>query len=562
MNQPNTIYEIRYDFDLNGATLEIPDGCTLKFEGGMLKNGNLIGNKTIIKAKDEHIFNNITIKGYWLVRQILSVWFEDCNKVDKLYDIFALSNPDLYNEIILDKTEYILSTPSKSGYPYPFISVNSNTHIILNGNVRLMSFNQENYSIFDIKNIENVIIEGTGTIKGERDTHIGDSGEWGHGVNIISSEKITIKGITIRDCWGDGIYIGGNGSPSKNISIVNTSISNNRRQGISITHASVVRIKNNVIKDTNGTDPQFGVDIEPNKNEYAENIFITGNIISSNQNGAIMTYSNAGLYVKNVYITNNILAESAKALNIDKANTSNIYILNNTIKGIIYLYADRVTFESNNINGRFFIYGDACQFSKNYINYQSGNGINGKYTILTKNYFYSTRVADYGVDCLDIKNASFSYIANNIFVGNIGKGYLIRDNGNNCNILVGNLLDIGGESNRKCWGNSNNFVASFQQRNSGKAEEVPDMDDLYNSYDYSQAGFSYYQTDTNIPIFWNGHNWYCADGQRSDAKRYGEFSNKPTDVNDGFQYFNSDTRKVITFFSKKWWNPDGTEATE
>ena len=39
INEPNTVYEIRYDFDLNGETINIPEGCTLKFEGGSLSNG-------------------------------------------------------------------------------------------------------------------------------------------------------------------------------------------------------------------------------------------------------------------------------------------------------------------------------------------------------------------------------------------------------------------------------------------------------------------------------------------------------------------------------------------
>lgn len=33
INQPNTVYEIRYDFDLNGVTVNVPENCTLKFEG-------------------------------------------------------------------------------------------------------------------------------------------------------------------------------------------------------------------------------------------------------------------------------------------------------------------------------------------------------------------------------------------------------------------------------------------------------------------------------------------------------------------------------------------------
>lgn len=41
INQPNTIYEIRYDFDANGETINIPENCTLKFKGGSLNNGSI-----------------------------------------------------------------------------------------------------------------------------------------------------------------------------------------------------------------------------------------------------------------------------------------------------------------------------------------------------------------------------------------------------------------------------------------------------------------------------------------------------------------------------------------
>lgn len=44
INQPNTIYHIQYDYDLNGATIIIPDNCMLQFDGGTIKNGNLAGN--------------------------------------------------------------------------------------------------------------------------------------------------------------------------------------------------------------------------------------------------------------------------------------------------------------------------------------------------------------------------------------------------------------------------------------------------------------------------------------------------------------------------------------
>ena len=47
INKENTIYEIRYDFDLNSAEITIPEGCILTFQGGKFSNGNIVGNNTI-----------------------------------------------------------------------------------------------------------------------------------------------------------------------------------------------------------------------------------------------------------------------------------------------------------------------------------------------------------------------------------------------------------------------------------------------------------------------------------------------------------------------------------
>ena len=43
VTKENTIYEIRYDFDLNGAEITVPENCILSFNGGILKNGKIIG---------------------------------------------------------------------------------------------------------------------------------------------------------------------------------------------------------------------------------------------------------------------------------------------------------------------------------------------------------------------------------------------------------------------------------------------------------------------------------------------------------------------------------------
>ena len=55
INEPNTIYEIRYDFDLNGVAITIPERCELKFNGGSFNNGDIdfssLNNKVIKASK-------------------------------------------------------------------------------------------------------------------------------------------------------------------------------------------------------------------------------------------------------------------------------------------------------------------------------------------------------------------------------------------------------------------------------------------------------------------------------------------------------------------------------
>lgn len=65
INEANTVYEVRYDYDLNGETINIPERCTLNFNGGSIKNGKIIGNNTDIDINNcydvylEGLFKNL-----------------------------------------------------------------------------------------------------------------------------------------------------------------------------------------------------------------------------------------------------------------------------------------------------------------------------------------------------------------------------------------------------------------------------------------------------------------------------------------------------------------------
>lgn len=137
INQSNTIYEIRYDFDLNGITITIPSNCTLKFEGGSISNGNIKGTNTAISASSQQIFNfdrtKYSISGSWDLITWYCSWFgtikdgnlsRDGNETafsgtDNYYAIQTCldtaDNTDV-KEVILEEGTYYISKGLMIGY--------------------------------------------------------------------------------------------------------------------------------------------------------------------------------------------------------------------------------------------------------------------------------------------------------------------------------------------------------------------------------------------------------------------------------------------------------------
>lgn len=104
INSPNTIYEIRYDFDLNGAELIIPKGCILKFNGGSFKNGVLTGDNTIIKVNTGYIFDNIILKGYFN-GEGKSSYFINTSDTDLFYSLIRFEIATFDDKFYLNLTD-------------------------------------------------------------------------------------------------------------------------------------------------------------------------------------------------------------------------------------------------------------------------------------------------------------------------------------------------------------------------------------------------------------------------------------------------------------------------
>lgn len=172
----------------------------------------------------------------------------------------ALEHSDVLN---MNAKTYLVSAN-----PETTIAITAHNKVI-NGNgatIKIKPVTGEYYRIIDVAGstaISNL------TIIGERDEHIGTSGEWGHGINISRCDRVHIENTTIKNCWGDGIYLGSNANEThdtgcNNVTITNCLIDNNRRNGISVIDCDNFIIDGCTISNTHGTNPQTGIDIERN----------------------------------------------------------------------------------------------------------------------------------------------------------------------------------------------------------------------------------------------------------------------------------------------------------
>lgn len=172
----------------------------------------------------------------------------------------------------------------------PDVKINLKNGISLiladNAVLRSMASSRANYAIINIADVSNVHISG-GSIIGDRTIHEGITGEWGHGINIVGSNSVDIANIAISNCWGDGIYVDGSASQnfSDTLSILGVTLNNNRRQGISIISARNLLLKDSTATNTNGTDPQSGLDLEPDKSTQLLQNIVIDNFLTANNAG-------------------------------------------------------------------------------------------------------------------------------------------------------------------------------------------------------------------------------------------------------------------------------------
>ena len=206
--------------------------------------------------------------------------------------------------------------------PYSHQHVKLSTHAI----VQAAPTDAIAYEVLQISYVDDVSVTG-GTFIGDRASHLGTTGEWGHGVTVRSSTNVTLEGITSREFWGDGFYIGRHYMDppgSEHVTVRHVIADHNRRQGLSITDASDVLVENSTFEHQVGTAPQSGIDLEPSLPERTcTNITLRGNTVENNRSYGILLVGTSGPTYGNT-VTENRVTGNGIGIFIDGANDNDV----------------------------------------------------------------------------------------------------------------------------------------------------------------------------------------------------------------------------------------------
>jgi parallel beta-helix repeat protein len=221
------------------------------------------------------------------------------------------------------------------------------------------------YQLVRVEDAHDVTIRG-GTLLGDRNAHLSAGGEAGHGLVLRGSHHVVVEGVTATDFWGDGFHLGhsflfGDGSeavdggPDGSNAAIRFSgcvANNNRRQGMSIVQAADVLVENCTFKNTHGTPPEAGIDLEPSFSyRTVRDVRIVGSTFADNGYGVLVvgelgpTYGNT--------IESNTIATSRIAgvallhgtTNVVRANT-----ISSGLVGISVVAATASTIEGNTVS--------------------------------------------------------------------------------------------------------------------------------------------------------------------------------------------------------------------
>lgn len=234
----------------------------------------------------------------------------------------------------------------------------SNTRIIIEegATVQVKANALGLYYLFNLNGVQNVTIEGAGTLLGDSPTHTGSTGHHGHLINITNgaSDCRILGPLHLKQAWGDGIFIGTT-ALCNDVLVDGAIIEDARRCGINVFWVDGCEIRNTRIFDISLTAfeptgcPGYGIGIEPNASQLVNNVVIDNANVSDCAGNAVAALGHFAT-VSNVIIrdvrafdcANNSGATAGSPHGIRVKSVDDPQIINNTVIGTGWVGATAV----------------------------------------------------------------------------------------------------------------------------------------------------------------------------------------------------------------------------
>lgn len=393
INEPNTIYEIRYDFDLNGESVNVPPNSTLRFNGGTIVNGGLVLEDTFIESPFAYGIIGCELSGTIKNHLVYPEWLvanKDSDFKDAIQTLINIKGDSL--TIAFTKSQYVVSPKITLKGGLVLKSIFKSRILVNTSELYQQLF--ENYA-----SIENVTFDGLHFDQLSNDTYTTLRnnqvarlfiGMFGH-----------VKNIKIINCIFD---FNGTNAVSLNGDIENSVISGNifhfdrahiaddRKYDVSAVYVNDYYhvIENNRIYSSEGEFNRFGGGIETHGvNGIISNNMISGvntcinvvnNIVPSlvDVNGRTIignTCDDCFAFIdfwslKSYGVLKNVLIEGNQVTNIHKSAIRTIYSPSELITGDI----ENITITGNSFTGIKHIF-DGSDLNDNLISFSDKGAI-------------------------------------------------------------------------------------------------------------------------------------------------------------------------------------------
>lgn len=187
------------------------------------------------------------------------------------------------------------------------------------------SFNGTGDSLLSVSDVNGFVLDGC-NLRMWREDYANHNwyrkGEWRMALNLNEVSNVIIRNSLLEESGGDGIYLSSRNKPgscSRNVLIDNVTSRNNYRQGISVICSDGLLVQNSVFEGTRGTNPQCGVDIEPNYHTQQVVRTTFRNVTFRNNSGcqiSVSTYALTNESMKHSVVFENIRAEDTPGYGI------------------------------------------------------------------------------------------------------------------------------------------------------------------------------------------------------------------------------------------------------